>query len=89
VERSIASGTFDISPTIPQFAGTTEADITPAAFWEGGFVPSGIDPIAAIVSRPAAPAPAFFPSGIDTIASTVRPEPSTPDWAVDAWWGEG
>jgi len=82
-------GTSDISPTTPQFAGTTEVDITPAAFWEGGFVPSGIDPIAAIVSRPAAPAPAFFPSGIDTIASTVRPEPSTPDWAVDAWWDEG
>ena len=90
VDRSIASGTFDISPTTPQFAGTRKVDITPAAFWDGGFVPSGIDPIAPIVSIPAAPAPAFFASGIDTIASTVRPEPSTPVWAGGGnWWDEG
>jgi hypothetical protein len=80
------AGTSDISPTTPQFAGTSGANVTAATIWDqqsllGGFFN--------------AEGGAFGPSAVETgmtsnIKSTVRPEPSVPAWAGgDNWWDEG
>jgi len=75
VDRSIASGTFDISPTTPQFAGTPAVDITPATVWD-----LAVSPQTWFSDN----------ADLETIKSTVRPEPSTPVWAGGGnWWDEG
>jgi hypothetical protein len=79
------NGTSDISPTTPQFVGTT-ANITASTVWDQQSLLGGI------FSQEGG---AFGPSAVETgmtsnIKSTVRPEPSVPAWAGgDNWWDEG
>lgn len=98
-QTNFAAGTFDISLTTPQFAGTQAVDITPATIWDtgplenfftgegGAFGPSAVE--------------TTQPRGFDTIKSTVPPvlAPSAfqgivatavPAWSGgDNWWDEG
>ena len=71
-----AAGTFDISLTTPQFAGTSAVNITPASIWE--------EPATEWFG-------AFGPSAVDTIKSTVPVlAEAAPAWAGgDNWWDEG
>lgn len=71
-----AAGTFDISLTTPQFAGTTAVNITPATIWD----------------QPATEwFGVFGPPATDTIKSTLPVlAESAPAWAGgDNWWSEG
>ena len=98
-QTNAAAGTFDISLTTPQFAGTAAVNITPATIWDtgplenfftgegGSFGPSAGETLQ--------------PRGFETIKSTVPPvlAPSAfqgivataiPAWAGgDNWWEEG
>ena len=71
-----AAGTFDISLTTPQFAGTADVNITPATIWE--------EPATDWFG-------AFGPSAVDTIKSTVPVLADTaPAWSGgNNWWDEG
>jgi hypothetical protein len=87
VERSFPpAGTSDISPTTPQFAGTSGANVTAATIWDQQSVLGGI------FNEEGG---AFGPSAVETgmtsnIKSSVRPEPSVPAWAGgNNWWDEG
>ena len=80
-QNNPATGTFDISVTTPEFAGTADVNIIPATIWDTGpletfFVLEG---------------GAFGPSATETIKSTVPVLAETaPAWAGgDNWWLEG
>ena len=82
-------GTFDISLTTPEFAGTADVNITPASIWDTG-------PLETFFTSEGG---AFGPSAVDTIKSTLpvlagaagaTSTPITPAWAGgDNWWDEG
>lgn len=75
-QTNAAAGTFDISLTTPEFAGTSAVNITPASIWE--------EPATDWFG-------AFGPSAVDTIASTAPVLAETaPAWAGGGnWWDEG
>ena len=72
-------GTSDISPTTPQFAGVTDAIITPSTVWDQPqsttFTPVPVSPLAAFFGNEGG---AFGPSAIETVQSTILPEPREP-----------
>jgi len=77
VDQTIAAaGTFDISLTTPEFAGTSAVNITPATIWE--------EPATEWFG-------AFGPQGVDTVKSTLPVLAETaPAWSAgDNWWDEG
>jgi hypothetical protein len=75
-QTNTATGTFDISLTTPQFAGTADVNITPATMWD--------EPSTEWWG-------AFGPPAVDTIKSTVPVLAETaPAWSGgDNWWDEG
>ena len=83
VARSLPpSGTSDISPTTPQFAGPSGGGITASTVWDQPSLLGGI------FSQEGG---AFGGAAVETgmtsnIKSTVRPEPSVPAWQAPADW---
>jgi hypothetical protein len=80
------TGTSDISPTTPQFAGGGAANVTPATVWDVPGSTSIFLPNTSPANFFNQEGGAFGPSAVETIQSTIRPEPSAPAWQAPGDW---
>ena len=86
-QTNAAVGTFDISLTTPEFAGTSAVNITPATIWDTGPLENFFTSEGGAFGPSARETLQIAPLTFETIASTVEAEPA---WAGgDNWWDEG